>query len=329
MELDVVGFDTRSSMKVATAAWKLLRTIRSVKKVMRKRGIDVVVGFGGYVSVAPVLAARSLGCRIIIHEQNVIMGRANRYCAPHASVIARGLPSRSGEITAKNEILTGIPLRESLRPSVCREEALGFLGLDGGRFTLLVIGGSQGAHALNGLMMQGAPLYASLNDFQVIHLSGAADYGAVSSAYARAGVKAAVFPFLNEMEWAYAGADLALCRAGALTVVELAEAGVPAVMIPYPESVGGHQDENARLCEERGGAFVMSEDAVTAEAVFSFVGGLKGDRNHRQKMGEAMRSLAVRDAAELLVDLVSGERNAVPGASSPAGAKHDDCGGGT
>ena len=304
-ELPVSSFGNDLSLRAVSSLVSMLDAWRKSVALLREEKARVLVGFGAYVSVPAVLAASALGMKIVIHEQNAVMGRANRWLTRFADRVAVGLPQlgeRNG--VARDYVLTGIPLRQALSSGMGKEESLDCLGLSRGVFTLLIMGGSQGAHALNQVAAEAAGLLAREGGFQIVHLSGSRDYETVLSAYARAGVRAAVFPFLAEMEWAYAVADLAECRCGAMTLAELAQAGLPSLLVPYPGSVGGHQEANGVVLARTGAALLMRESDLTpggfAEAVIS----LRKDAGMRSRMSESARRLATPRASEKLADLI-------------------------
>lgn len=303
-ELAVTGFGGALSCRMVPAAVRLLKASKRAIGLLRQTGAQAVVAFGAYVSVAPALAAKLLGLKVIIHEQNAVMGRANRCLLPFADGVGWGLPVHEDKTCGKRSVFTGIPVRAGLLGMMPRGEALDYLGLERGRFTLLVMGGSQGAHAINAFLMKGAGLLSRRGDIQVVHLSGRDDYAPVLLEYARAGLEAVVFPYLKEMEWAYAAADLAVCRCGAMTFAEIAQAGLPAVLIPYPRAVNDHQMANARVFERAGAALVRRESDLDPEGLVEDIFGLKGGEEGLVRMGKAARSLAEPRAAEKLADLI-------------------------
>ena len=284
---------------------------------------DVVVGFGGWVSAPIVFAAcvrratanfpwpmrrltpRRMGC--LLHEQNVMMGRANRVLAPWVDRVAvsfRETPSRLG---AASTIITGLPTRQQIGQS-SRAEAAEQFELDPHRPTCFVLGGSQGARAINRLMVR-AVAHLSPEEqraWQVIHLTGATDEAMVRTAYAASAIRAWVAPFLLEMEAAYAQADLVIARAGASTIAELAQCGKPAILIPYPYA-GGHQRVNARLVETRGGGLLLEEAEATAERLLAAIRQILSDRRLRELMGAQMQGLhhvnATDQLARAILDL--------------------------
>ena len=260
---------------------------------------DVVVGFGGWISAPVVLAAkrRRIGC--LLHEQNVVMGRANHFLARWVDRVAVSFDATRARLNGR-AVITGMPVRRAIG-SCSRAEGARRFGFDPKRPTLLILGGSQGAQAINRLLAQGASLLTpeERQCWQVLHVTGAADEVAVTQAYGVCGLTAWVRPFLVEMEAAYAQADVVIARAGASTIAELARCGTPAVLIPYPYA-GGHQRENARLVEAIGGGLMIEEADATPTHVIGAVRRILTDHRLREMMGRQMRALHCTDAAERL-----------------------------
>lgn len=304
-ELPVSALGGGPFWRIVPAIGAMLRSYGMARALMKRRGMQALVGYGAYVSVPPALAARSLGLKIVIHEQNAIMGRANRWLARIADRVALGLPlAGEPQRAGKGYPVTGIPLRREIARGVTRVEGRRRLGVGPDTFILLVMGGSQGARAINGLMMEGGTLLAEDGDLQVVHLSGEKDRAAVVEAYARTGLNSVVVPYLREMEWAYAAADLAVCRAGAMTLTELAQSGTPSILVPYPYAVGDHQTANARIFEKRGAALLRDESGLTGDLLARLVISLRRDAAALKRMSDAARSLASPDAARKLADLI-------------------------
>jgi len=225
---------------------------------------QVVLGLGGYASAAGVLAGRALGARVALFEPNATPGRATQLLARAAEEVyvhweegARGLraPAR----------LTGTPLNEQARApgSLDKRAARAALGLASDRPCLLVIGGSQGARALNRWVLEALESGRVSSSTTVVHVSGAEDEAKLRDAYARAGIDARVAAFLDDVGTAYRAADLAVCRSGAATLAELAAEGLPAFCVPLPTSALDHQRANARAFELRGGGKLIEERELT------------------------------------------------------------------
>jgi undecaprenyldiphospho-muramoylpentapeptide beta-N-acetylglucosaminyltransferase len=265
---------------------------------------DVVVGFGGWVSAPVVLAARLRRRRIaaLLHEQNVQMGRANRWLARWVDRVALSFPETQVSAGDAPTVITGLPIRQAIG-HMGREEAAQRLGMDASRPTLFVLGGSQGARAINRLITGAMPALSSSEraQWQWLHLTGASDEGVVRRAYASARVTAWIAPFLAQMDAAYALADLVIARAGASTIAELARAGRPAVLIPYP-GAGGHQRANAQLVAFCGGGVILEESEATPARLLETIRRLMADGERRRAMGEKVRALDVSQATARLSD---------------------------
>ena len=197
-----------------------------------------------------------------------------------------------------------MPVREAIGQS-SREAHAARFGFSAARPTLLILGGSQGARAINQILTelveQASPEERSR--WQFLHITGSADEAAVRSAYARHQVTAWVTPFLVDMEAAYAQADVVIARAGAATITELARCGKPAVLIPYPYA-GGHQAVNARLVEHHGGGLLLEEGQATTARLLSAVRRLLADERLRLIMGRQMRGIGIPDAADRLTQAI-------------------------
>ncbi len=303
-ELDVSGFGGGMSPGMLPATVRLLGAYRKCRKLLRRAAMQAVVGFGAYVSVAPVLAMRAAGGKVILHEQNAVMGKANRCLLPLSHAVAAGFPIPAERGRGRDIRFVGTPARPGLLEGMPCAKARDYLGLERNVFTVLVMGGSQGARSLNSLAVAAAPLLARAGGLQVLHLSGGRDYGEILAGYAGAGVRASVFPYLKEMQWAYAAADLAVCRCGAMTLTELALAGLPSVLVPLPGAADDHQRANAGLFERAGAAIVRREAALDAVDLAEDVLAMREGRDKLGLMGAAARSLARPTAAGDLADLI-------------------------
>jgi UDP-N-acetylglucosamine--N-acetylmuramyl-(pentapeptide) pyrophosphoryl-undecaprenol N-acetylglucosamine transferase len=286
--------------------WRCTRLWARARRCFDSFAPDVVVGFGGLVSAPVMLAARLRRRRIavLLHEQNVVMGRANRLLTRWVDRVALSFPNRHETHGKTPVVLTGLPIRPAIGQAI-REDAAGRFGLDPHRPTMFVLGGSQGARAINRLMTH---LVASLSfeeraRWQFLHLTGASDEGMVRRAYATAGITAWVAPFLTEVSAAYAHADLVIARAGASTIAELARCGLPSLLIPYPFA-GGHQRANAQLVEACGGGLVIEESEATPARVLREIRRLMADPARYRAMGERVRTLHASEATTRLSEAI-------------------------
>lgn len=280
------------------APFKLTRAVRDALAAVKAWQPDVVLGLGGFVSGPGGVAAFLTGRPLVIHEQNAIAGLTNRILARLARTVAEAFPGSFGART--DVIVTGNPVRreiEALPPPA--ERAAGRT-----KSRLLVFGGSQGAAALNRLVPAALGLLQPSERPEVLHQTGRNRRDDVARAYADAGVTADVREFIDEMADAYAWADVAICRSGALTVAELAAAGVASILVPFPAAVDDHQTENARYLASRGAAILLPEATLTAERLAQEMKLLAcSDARRRLAMAEAARGAAVPGAAQQLADL--------------------------
>ena len=216
---------------------------------------DLVAGFGSIDSIPCLMLAWLFRIRTLIHEQNVVPGRANRLLAKFADKIAvsNALTGQRFNVNASKIVLTGNPIRTEL-VRVDRKRALDFFGLED-KFTVLVTGGSQGSSRINQYFFKAVEGLAQL---QVIHICGAPDAARLKEDYKGARIEARILPFLKEMHYAYSAADLVVCRGGATTIAELCHFALPAIIIPYPYAYA-HQLENAKILEKQGNALVVPD----------------------------------------------------------------------
>lgn len=275
--------------------------VAAAGRVLDDVGADVVVGFGGYVSVPAYLAARRRGLPIVVHEANARPGVANRLGARMTKFVA--VTARAEDLP--NARLIGLPLRRTISTldrAGTRAEARAHFGLDPDRPTLLVFGGSLGAKRLNDAAT-GAAAALRAAGIQVLHSAGREHAASISVDQVPGEAPYLVVPYLERMDLAYAAADVALCRAGAMTCAELAAVGLPAVYVPLPIG-NGEQRRNALPVVEAGGGLVVEDSAVNAAWITENVVPLVGNQERVTAMGAAAAAHGRRDADEALVDLV-------------------------
>ncbi|MEW6171362.1 MAG: UDP-N-acetylglucosamine--N-acetylmuramyl-(pentapeptide) pyrophosphoryl-undecaprenol N-acetylglucosamine transferase [Candidatus Omnitrophota bacterium] len=253
------------SLQVSSSIIKLLLFSLRIINILMKFSPDYIVGFGGYVSVIPIILGRFLGIRTLIHEQNVLMGKANYLLGAFAERIAVSFKVtqeriRSSKITRKI-IYTGLPLRESLKQNK-REESSHFFNFNLLNKTILVLGGSSGSREINRAFIKSIASLSSIEKLQIIHISGFEDEGEVKLFYQNhPNLCAKVFPFLQDMSLAYSIADLCISRSGAATIYELSLFKIPAILIPYPYAKA-HQFENARILGQMKAAIILREETI-------------------------------------------------------------------
>jgi UDP-N-acetylglucosamine--N-acetylmuramyl-(pentapeptide) pyrophosphoryl-undecaprenol N-acetylglucosamine transferase len=287
---------TAAMLTLGTAkAWSMLGRVRPA----------AVVGFGGYPTVPPLMAASLRGIPTVLHEQNGVMGRANRLLASRVTKIATGFPTLAKlDPRLKNKItFTGNPVRREVIAAAATPFAA---PQPGGKLNLLVFGGSQGARVMAEIVPSAigrlaADLRARLS---VVQQARAEDLDTVRGTYARLGVAADCAPFFSDLPSRMAAAHLVISRSGASTVAELSAIGRPAVLVPLPHSLDQDQFVNAGVLEAAGGALRIEQRDLTPDRLASEIAGLAADPARLSHMAQAAKSAGMLDAAERLADLV-------------------------
>ena len=302
-------FRREVSVRSGAAPFVALRSVVTCRPIVRDA--SAVLGMGGYASIAPVVAARSVGVPTILHEQNAIPGLANRLLARLATAVALTFEdSRSRFPHSLRMEVTGLPLRPEIREVGARREELAAEArrtwdLEPERTTVLVTGGSQGALHLDQTIADAIRLLADRSDLQLVVLTGPAHEAVVTMALNREmGLIVRTAPFLERMELALAVADLAIARAGANTIHELAACSIPSILVPYPHATDDHQEANARELERAGAADVYRDRDLTPEGLARRILSLVADRERRTVMAKAGAAWAKPDADERVADLV-------------------------
>jgi len=270
----------------------LLRGFWQAQKVIRQVQPDVVLGMGGYITFPGGMMASLLGKPLVLHEQNSVAGLANRVLAGVADRIATGFP----EVLKKGAWL-GNPVRPEIAAIAPPAERFAERS---GALRLLVIGGSLGAQALNEIVPQGLARLNADEQPQIVHQAGEKHLEALKANYAAVGVQAHCVSFIEDMAGAYEWADLVICRAGALTIAELAAAGVASILVPFPHAVDDHQTGNARFLVNVGGAFLLPQTELTPDSIALI---RNYSRSQLLEMAEKARSLAKPDATEEVANL--------------------------
>ncbi len=297
--IEVEGLRGKGIGRWLGAPLRLLRAVAQARGALRRRRPGVVLGLGGFASGPGGIAAWLAGTPLVIHEQNAVAGLTNRWLSRFASRIAEGFP---GSFPAgRGAIYVGNPVRPeiaALPPPRQRFDARS------GALRLFVFGGSQGASSINRLVPAAVALLPESRRPIVLHQTGVRDLESTEAAYRAAGVQADVRAFVDDMARAYAEADLVVSRAGALTVAELAAAGVGAILIPFPAAVDDHQTRNAEWLGRVSAAQVVSETGLTAPELANRLATLLGNGRARLlAMAEAARAQARPDAARRMAEL--------------------------
>ncbi len=293
--LPVEGLRGTGLARKLRAPWRLGRALLAAHGALRRHRPGVVLGMGGFASGPGGVIARLSGRPLVLHEQNRIPGLTNRLLAPFATHLLEAFPgsfpARLGARACGNPVRPGI---EALPPPGER------LGGRSGPLRLLVLGGSQGARTLNLTLPRALALIPAAQRPQVLHQAGERSWADCRAAYAEAGVSADLRPFIEDMAAAYAWADLALARAGALTLSELAAAGLGAILVPYPHAVDDHQTRNAAWLVEAGAARLTPEATLSPETLAGLLRGI--DRARARAMARAARARHRPGAAAAIAD---------------------------
>lgn len=275
--------------RLLVAFWQSARAILAARP-------DVVLGMGGYVSFPGGMMASLLGRPLVIHEQNSVAGLANKVLARLADRVLAAFPG-----ALERALVAGNPVRSAIAALAAPEVRY---GARSGPLKVLVVGGSLGAKVLNETVPRALALMPARGRPEVTHQSGAQHLQAVVQHYREAGVQALALAFIEDMAAAYAAADLVVCRAGALTVSELAAAGVASVLIPYPHAVDDHQTGNARYLAGAGAALLLPQAELSPARLASLLAGLSRERllEMATKARALARPEAAREVAEACMD---------------------------
>jgi len=276
-------------LRLPVACWDAARLLLSFKP-------DLIVGSGGYASGPVILMAWMMRRKIVLLETNLVPGLTNRCLAPLADLIALAWEGSKVHLSGKAIRLFGCPIRRELI-------AEGLSSSSPSGKTLLLLGGSQGAHAMNSAMLEAVDHFGLFKDeIKIIHQTGPRDYESVREAYTKKGVQARVEPFIEDMRTVYQQATLVISRAGATTLAEITACGKPAILIPFPHAAGGHQEQNARALEAVEAVLVIRQDDLSGPFLAQLILDLLMDPVRLERMGKASRQLGRPDAAEKIVD---------------------------
>ncbi|TPM44921.1 undecaprenyldiphospho-muramoylpentapeptide beta-N-acetylglucosaminyltransferase [Mesorhizobium sp. B2-2-3] len=293
---------SKNPVALLGAFWKIWRGVRQASAIIGRIKPDTVVGFGGYPTLPPLYAATRSKVPTLIHEQNAVMGRANRALASRVDAIAGGfLPQDESAVGAKT-VTTGNPVR----PQVLEAAKTAYAASAGNDpFRLLVFGGSQGAQFFSDAVPAAVALLpdALRKRLVITQQARADDVGRVKAAYAALGVVVEVSPFFSDMAARIAAAQLVMSRSGASTVSEIAVIGRPALLVPYPYALDHDQAANAAALAAAGGGEVEPQSSLSPERIAALIGALMAEPERLTAMAAAAKSVGKPDAARLLADL--------------------------
>ncbi len=290
-----------TSLKIAPFLWKLWGSIRSCKALLQDFKADVVLGMGGFTSFPPVYAGSRLGLKTFVHDSNARPGRSNVLTSRYCTEVFLGLDPARAFFPKHHPIITGTPVRPEIFDLPSREEAAQRFGLNPALTTILVTGGSQGAHRLNELCAQSAELLPP--DIQVLHIAGGTDIARVTEIVkGRQNYK--VLGFCDQMPSAYAVSDLVIARSGASSLTEIAICGHPSILVPYPFAADNHQTRNAEVFETVGAGILIQERALDPAKLADLATSVLQDLPTYKRMAKAARALAIPDAAARVCDAI-------------------------
>jgi UDP-N-acetylglucosamine--N-acetylmuramyl-(pentapeptide) pyrophosphoryl-undecaprenol N-acetylglucosamine transferase len=306
--IEVSGFDRSRPLTIFATAARATKAVVEARAVFGGIQPRVVVGMGGYVSLPAVLAARSKGIPVVLHEQNIVLGLANRAARPLAKVVAVSFEESLAD-AGRRGVFVGNPVRPELTHldrDPARKAAYPAYDLDPDRKTLLVFGGSQGARRLNEAALGLTRIWAERDDVQVLHIAGRVEAPKFTQRVAEEAPSRLVYrvvDYVEDMSGPYSVADLAICRGGASTVAELGVVGIPAIIVPYPYHRDRQQERHGRVLERAGAAMVLDDAAVTNTRIAREV-----ERLIRDGDLESMRAAALGagrpHAADRLAEIV-------------------------
>jgi len=315
--LPAVGLQNRNYFAFAGS---FVKSFFAARKIFKNRRPAAVLAMGGFTSAPPVFAAKDTGIKTFLHESNTIPGRANRLLSRFVDEAFVGFPETAARLKTRKTTTTGTPVRPQFQPRDAAECRIA-LGLEPNCPMILVVGGSQGAHGLNGMILSALPCLAERGRparelkgggehaggppaLQFLHLTGANDFEKVEATYAARGIKAVIKPFLAEMDVVLGAATAAVSRAGASSLAEIAAMRLPSLLVPFPAAADNHQFFNASAFEKTGAALLLEQKNSTPEKVAAILLELVENETTRSKMQAALAQWHAPKAAEQIADVI-------------------------
>ena len=296
--LDVAGVRGQGLKRLLTAPLKIAAAVVQVLRLIREFKPDLVLGMGGFVTGPGGMGAWLSGTPLCIHEQNAVAGFTNRVLARFARRIFEAFPGTFAGLGEK-VVTTGNPVRREIAEIVAPEQRFAERQ---GPIRVLILGGSQGAVALNNMVPEA---FAAINEparFEIRHQAGGKNHEQARARYETLGVPAEVLPFIEDMKAAYEWADVVICRSGALTVAELAAAGVGSLLVPYPHAVDDHQTRNGEYLSGNGAAILIQQKDLQTETLKKVILENFSDREALLRMAQNARKLALVEATQQVVE---------------------------
>ena len=297
-QISVAGFQQKLGFGTLKVLFRLINSIWQVRQVLQRGRFEGVFTTGGYISAPAIIAARSLGLPVILHESNALPGKVTRFFAPWCTTVAIGVDAAAKSLSNAKTIVVGTPVRSQFREALSDENSLD-LPIPDCAPLIVVVGGSQGAVAMNQLVRQAAPAWFERGAW-VVHLTGENDPDAKSLQH----LQYLALPFYHNMAALLLRSSLAISRAGAGTITELAVTGTPAILIPFPFASEDHQTFNAKVMVNAGAAELFRQSELSVERLQSAVLELLENRDRLETMAKQAKSIAVIDSAERTAQLI-------------------------
>ena len=292
------------SPKMIPFAFKMWKTLRRCRSIIRDFKADAVLGMGGFTSLPPVWAGKKNGAKTFIHDSNAIPGRANKLTARFTDIVCVGMKECAPRFKGSKTRVTGTPVRTSLKDPLVRNEARKQFGFDDPsiEYVLLVMGGSQGAQGINRAV---ASAFSELpGQLGVIHLTGPDGFEETKKTYGETGGRVHVAPFCHEMNAAYSASNIAVARSGASSLTELAHYAIPSILVPYPFAADDHQTRNAEVFTKAGAAVLVPQDQFDTGKIASILQDWLSNSVKRQGLRDSAHRLATPDAAQKICGLI-------------------------
>jgi UDP-N-acetylglucosamine--N-acetylmuramyl-(pentapeptide) pyrophosphoryl-undecaprenol N-acetylglucosamine transferase len=292
--IDIAGVRGNGVKRLLMAPLRIIKSILQARRVLKTRNADLVLGMGGFASGPGGIAAWTLGIPVILHEQNAAAGMTNRILAKFAKKVLMGF---SGAFVNKKAIHVGNPVRESVIALPQKEISDSATPLK-----VLIVGGSLGAKVLNDLLPEVVSQFSS-DALAVIHQTGKGHYQQVKQAYQEKALTVDVQEFITDMDKSYAWADIIICRAGALTVSEIAVVGLPAIFVPLPHAVDDHQTKNAQDLVDKEAAVLIPQKQLNSEKLGDYLRSFSQNRQLLIDMSTKSKKTAIIDATERVASI--------------------------
>ncbi len=295
MSIVVAGLRGRNLWQQVLSLAKIPKGFFQAIAIIWRFNPDIIVGVGGYASGPVALAARFMGKKVVIHEQNILPGFTNRILARIASRIFISFPDTLAIFKSSKTVITGNPVRREILLTKKTKKP-------NSRFKLLIVGGSQGAHAINRAITEALDYFQEPDQIDFVHQTGVNDLKWVADIYEHHGIDADVQPFFEDMASAYSCADLIVCRAGATTIAELTALGKPAIYIPFPFAVNNHQELNARYITNSSGGDLLLEKDLSGDLLARKIDKYFSNPEALHDMSARTAALGRPEAADYIVD---------------------------